>query len=98
MIEFYCQLASQYWLENSCFESRLKILIQTELLTQDQPNQVTIKLLVAFVEKLDLILQTQISYQCSDQGNSESIKIIANVGIQKECELIIENQTVYKTL
>lgn len=71
MIEFYCQLVSQYWLENSCFESRLETLIQSELSTPDQPNQATVKLLVAFVEKLDLILQTQTSGQPSDQENSE---------------------------
>ena len=98
VIEFYCELVSQYWLENSCFESRLNGLIQTELSTQDQPNQATVKLLVAFVEKLDLILQTQMSNQSSDQENSESIQITANVGNQKQHELIIENQSVYKTL
>jgi hypothetical protein len=47
------------------------MLMQSELSTPDQPNQATVKLLVAFVEKLDLILQTQTSDQPSDQENSE---------------------------
>lgn len=77
---------------------KLQTLIQNELQAQSQASQAATKLLVAFVEKLELILQTQASGDSQDQENSELVSAAASIGSQSQNQLIIDNQAVYKTM